>query len=134
MQAYRLLAAAVLVAATLFPSACNRAQRHDEKTITREIQAKLYQDATLKKRDISIIAQDGVVTLSGQVSTENEKAAAEHLVAGVSGVKRVINQLAVVATPNVTPPAPRSAGAERSNRAGARLSVPAVVPGPAPSP
>ncbi len=116
----RVLAAGVLISGALFPCACNRARPQDDKTITREIQARLYQDTTLKKRDISIIAQKGVVVLSGQVNSEEEKASAEHLAAGAGGVKQVINQLAVVRPcPAATPPAQQAAGPEPSKGVGA---------------
>ncbi|HJS54601.1 MAG TPA: BON domain-containing protein [Chitinophagaceae bacterium] len=44
--------------------------------------------------------KDGVVTLSGQVQDEAEKASAESMARGINGVKSVVNNL------TVTPPAP----------------------------
>src|SRR6516165_2906760 len=96
MKARNTLTAGILISAALSPCACDRGRPHDDKTITKEIQAKLYHDITLKRRDISIIAQNGVVVLSGQVNSEDERASAERLAASVGGVKRVVNQLAVV--------------------------------------
>ena len=114
-NACNVLAAGILMSAAFSLGACNRARPQDDKTITREIQAKLYHDAILKTRDISIIAQSGVVVLSGQVSSEDERASAERLAAAVGGVKQVINQLAVVGrSPAATPPAPKTAHPERS--------------------
>jgi len=66
----------VLVCAILYMGECRPAQPPDDKTIVEEIQVSLYQDATLKTRDISVIAHDGVVVLIGQVSSEDEKASA----------------------------------------------------------
>jgi hypothetical protein len=109
MMTRHVLATGILILAALSPAACNRARPRDDKTITREIQAKLYHDAVLKTRDISIIAQHGVVTLSGQVSSEGERASAEHLAAAEPGVKQVINELAIVrASPAATPVAHQS--------------------------
>ncbi|HXJ92726.1 MAG TPA: BON domain-containing protein [Terriglobia bacterium] len=96
MKVRNALAASVLMAVTLAPGACQRAQPRDDKTITLEIQATLYHDPTLKKRDISVIAQNGVVTLSGQVNSEGERTSAENVASRTAGVKQVINQLVVV--------------------------------------
>ncbi len=93
----------VFLAAALVPGACNRRGPADDKAITEDIQSKLYQDSTLKTRDISVISQNGVVVLVGQVNSDDEKAAAEHLAAAVDGVKQVISQLAVVGTPGALP-------------------------------
>jgi osmotically-inducible protein OsmY len=119
-KARNVLGASILICAVLSLGACNRAQRQDDKTITREIQAELYRDVTLKTRDISIIAQDGVVVLSGQVNSEDERAAAEHLAARVAGVKQVTNQLAVVGpSPIARPSTQEAAGPERPKGAAA---------------
>jgi len=104
MTARNVLGAGFLISAALLLGACNRAQPPDDKVITGEIQAKLYQDAALRKRDISIIAQNGFVVLSGQVNSEDERAAAERLATATSGVKQVLNQLVVVGPPPVAKP------------------------------
>lgn len=115
MKARNSLAAGIVVCAVLSPAACHRARRQDDKTIIKEIQSKLYRDTILKTRDISIIAQSGVVILSGQVSSEDEKSSVERLAAGAGGVKRVINQLAVVRpSPPPGPPAQQAAAPKRS--------------------
>jgi hypothetical protein len=92
----RLLRVGVLACAALYPCACHRAQPRDDRSITKEIQVTLYQDATLKKRDISVVVQGGVVVLIGQVSSENEKLSAERVASSAEGVKQVVNQLVVV--------------------------------------
>ena len=109
------LAASILTAVALLPVACKRAQPRDDKTITRDIQATLYQDATLKKRDISVIAQNGVVTLSGQVNSEGERTSAEKVASSTAGVKRVIDQLVVVGpSPSVAPAGQQSSPPRQS--------------------
>jgi len=114
MRMRKALTAEILIPAVLSLGACNQAGPRDDKTITEEIQSKLYQDATLKTRDISVIAQNGVVILSGQVNSEKERAAAEHLAAAVEGVKQVINQLVVVGPcPVGAPTAPQPAAPEQ---------------------
>lgn len=99
MTETRLITSGLLVVAAAFFSACSRIAAPDDGTITREIQAKLYHDQTLKTRDISIIAQGGTIVLTGQVETAEEKVAAEQLARQVSGVKKVVNELAVVRVP-----------------------------------
>jgi hypothetical protein len=109
------VATSILISVALSSAACNRVRPPDDKTITRRIQAKLYHDATLKTRDISVIAQNGLVTLSGQVSSEDERALAEHLAAAEPGVKHVIDELAIVApSPAAAPRAPTASAPKQS--------------------
>ena len=120
MRRRSVLAVGILISVAFSQGACNRTRPQDDKATTREIQARLYHDATLKTRDISIIAQNGLVVLSGQVNSEDEKASAEHLAAAVGGVKQVINQLAVIRpSAAATPPAQQAAGPQRSKGASA---------------
>lgn len=115
MKARNFIATGILMPAVLLPSACNRARPRDDKTITREIQAKLYHDATLKTRDISVIAKNGLVTLSGQVNSEDERALAERLAAAEPGVKNVIDELAIVVpSPAAAPRAPAASAPKQS--------------------
>lgn len=90
---------AILAAASvLLLGGCNYLsyfQQPDDKTIVSEIQSKLFQDSTLKMRDIHVASQKGVVVLTGTVNTDLEKAAVESMVNQVSGVKQVIDQLGV---------------------------------------
>lgn len=98
----------ILAGALLF-GACNYlkvAQAPDDKAIVSEIQAKLFQDAVLKTRDIRVVSEKGVVVLTGTVSTELEKAAAERLAGQASGVKQVISQVTVSAASQATPGGP----------------------------
>jgi osmotically-inducible protein OsmY len=96
MKSWRLSAAVIMMAAVFMSAACPRMGTTNDNSVTRAIQAKLYQDATLKKRDISVISEKGVVVLTGQVSSEDERSAAEKVAASEDGVKQVINQLVVV--------------------------------------
>lgn len=94
----------------------------DDKAITAEVQAKLFQDPTLKTRDIRVVSEKGVVVLTGAVATDLEKSAAERMVSQVSGVKQVIDQLTVSGSSGSTP-APQEMAA----------LPPAPAPGPAPA-
>lgn len=106
-----LLAAILVVAAT----GCNLLKKApNDQAITSDIQTKLFQDPVLKTLDIQVSTEKGVVTLSGNVNTDLEKAAVERFANQENGVKQVVDQLAVgSASPataeNAAPPAPAPA-------------------------
>jgi len=111
MQKSELRVALIIVASTFLLGACNVMkvlQPSDDKAITTAIQAKLFEDSVLKTRDIHVASQKGVVTLTGTVGTDLEKAAAERLAGQASGVKSVVNQLEVSGSPAVSNPAPEA--------------------------
>lgn len=87
----------------------------DDKAIVSEIQAKLFQDSVLKTRDIRVTANQGMVILTGTVSTELEKSAAERLAGQARGVKRVENELtaSMPASAENAPPVAAPAPAEQ---------------------
>ncbi|MEJ2009459.1 MAG: BON domain-containing protein [Acidobacteriota bacterium] len=99
MRKTQFVIGALLVATLAFFSACSQAPSSDDAAITKEIQADLYQDQTLKTRDISVVTQGGTVVLTGQVQTSEEKAAAEQLAKQASGVKKVVNELTIAGAP-----------------------------------
>ncbi len=96
-----------VVAAALWFGACGatKVEGPNDAAITSAIQARLFQDATLKTRDIRVDSQKGVVTLTGTVASDVEKLAVEGLARQASGVTQVIDQLTVTAPP-VAAPAP----------------------------
>ena len=65
-----------------------------DKTIDDRVEARINADASLKKHSIVVTTDDGVVTLTGVVTTPAESARAARL-ANVTGVKRVNNNLVV---------------------------------------
>ena len=68
-----------------------------DASITTEIKAKLVADAELPGLKISVNTTDGVVTLSGAVSSEEKIARAMNLALEVEGVREVISTLQVKA-------------------------------------
>ena len=118
MQRSQIRFAALVVAGALFLGACNTFklfQTTDDRAITTDIQAKLFSDSVLKTRDIRVESQRGIVTLSGTVATDLEKAAVERIASQENGVRNVVNLLTVSAqsvapasevtqTPGATPP------------------------------
>jgi len=118
MQRSELRIALVIIAGTVLLGACNvlkTFQSPDDNAIVSQVQAKLFEDTVLKTRDIHVASQKGVVTLTGTVSTDLEKAAAERLTSQVDGVKQVVNQLN--ASPAAATPAPAEAPRRRARRA-----------------
>jgi hyperosmotically inducible protein len=65
-----------------------------DKTIDDQVEARIKNDASLKKHTIVVTVDDGVVTLTGTVPTAAESAKAARL-ANVAGVTRVNNNLIV---------------------------------------
>lgn len=108
-----------VVAAALLLAACsssNKTAGPDDSAIKDSIQAKLYQDATLKTRDIHVDSQKGVVTLTGSVSSDMEKLAVEGLARGTAGVAQVDNQLTVSGALATRTPASEGRVASRPER------------------
>ncbi len=68
--------------------------RVDDHTLQSRIAANLKKSASLAPRDIDVDVKQGIVTLTGTVRTETEKAHAGQL-AAVSGVTRVNNRIEV---------------------------------------
>jgi len=75
----------------------------DDNAITTSIQAKLFQDPSLKTQDIRVSTQDGVVTLTGTVDTEQQQAAVDRIASMEPGVVKVIDSLSVGASAHQTP-------------------------------
>jgi osmotically-inducible protein OsmY len=65
-----------------------------DKQLDSRIEQRIHKDPSLKKHNIDISVDAGVVTLTGTVATEAESARAKQL-ATVAGVKRVDNKIIV---------------------------------------
>jgi len=98
----------ILIAWALVFSGCNAlklVRSPDDKAITTQIQAKLFDDSILKMRDIHVASDKGTVTLTGTVPTQLEKAAAERIAGQAEGVKGIVNELVVSSASTAEPPA-----------------------------
>jgi hypothetical protein len=98
----------ILIASALLFAGCEAlklGQSTDDKAITTQIQARLFDDPVLKTRDIHVTSDKGTVTLTGTVGTELEKAAVERMAGQADGVKSVVNQLVVSSAPAAAAPA-----------------------------
>jgi len=78
-------------------SAQNNSQ---DQSIVSGVQAKLFSDSVLKTLDIRVFCKDGAVTLAGTVETDLERAAVERIARQEPGVTDVLNNLAVVKSPD----------------------------------
>jgi len=94
------------------------AKKPDDTKVSSQIQDKFSQDSGLGSKQLSVKAENGVVTLSGTVDTDAQREAAGKQAASVDGVKTVINNLEVsnVGKPSAvaqsTPPATLPASAK----------------------
>lgn len=64
-----------------------------DAAIVEELNAALWQDESLKTLDIRVSCAEGIVTLSGRVNAESQKATVEAVARQQSGVRSVIDQL-----------------------------------------
>jgi len=127
-----ILAAAALGAVAI---SCGGKSASDQ-SITTDIQAKLYADATTKAANINVAVKDGVVTLSGDVPSSDVELEAMKVANATAGVKSLSDQLKVnpAAAGAQLPNAgnPQAPAGEPSSSAAA--TPPAVAPPGAASP
>jgi osmotically-inducible protein OsmY len=102
MQARQILVAAVAASAMALGAGCSvmRDQQSvgsyvDDSTITTQVKAKFAENTTVSAMAISVETLKGVVQLSGFAKTADERAMAERLALGVSGVRSVKNDIVV---------------------------------------
>jgi len=84
---------------------CARKVERTDAQIASDVQNKIYSDAGIQSRQISVQAASGVVTLSGDVNSDVERTAAANDAGSIDGVKTVINNLQVQQA-QAAPPAP----------------------------
>jgi hypothetical protein len=102
----------------------------DDRTITSDIQARLFEDPVLKTRDIRVSTQQGIVTLAGSVNTELERAAVERIASTEEGVQKVIDSLSLSGTAPVTEVQDYAAGQPAAEVVYPNAGVPADQPVP----
>jgi osmotically-inducible protein OsmY len=69
----------------------------DDAAVTAKVKTELIRDPVTKARQIDVTTFKGNVQLSGFVDTQQEKARAAQVAAGVSGVTNVTNNITVKA-------------------------------------
>ena len=101
----------VLLVAT---SACNKAAVRTDAQVAAEVQSKINSDSGIIGREVGVRASSGVITLSGDVGSESERAAAAQDAATVQGVRTVVNDLVVQQAQAATSPAEQAQGSARA--------------------
>jgi outer membrane lipoprotein SlyB len=93
---YRFIAlglSALLALAVL--TGCSRTAAPNDVQTATEVQNKIGADSRISSRAIGVQAENGIVTLTGNVTTDVERASAASDAARVDGVKTVVNNLIV---------------------------------------
>ncbi len=72
----------------------NRLRPTDEP-VRHEVLTRLRGPATDAGPAVEVAAENGIVTLTGQVASAEERARAERLAASCPGVRQVVNQIAI---------------------------------------
>ena len=67
----------------------------DDATLSANVSAKLSQTPSLTGQYVQAVAQNGVVTLTGNVSSSSKKQVAQKAAASVQCVKKVVNRLVI---------------------------------------
>jgi fructose-specific component phosphotransferase system IIB-like protein len=89
----------------------------DDGQLTAQIQSKFHNDSGLQGKQITVETAAGVVTLSGTVDNDTQRAAASRYASAVPGIKEVVNNLqtaTTLPTASVAKPAPQAAPARRN--------------------
>jgi hypothetical protein len=105
-----LLSVVALVVVLTALTACNKVPVRTDSQTAAEVQARINSDSRIASREIGVQAASGVVTLSGTVGSEAERASAAGDAAMIDGVKTVVNNLTVEEA-QATPPAAVEPGA-----------------------
>ncbi len=87
--------AGVLALSLAFLAGCSQKGNRTDAQVASDVQTKIYSDAGIQSRQISVQAANGVVTLSGDVNSDAERTAAANDAATIAGVKTVVNNLQV---------------------------------------
>jgi len=104
--------------------ACNRTP--NDAQVANQIQQKINADGNIQNKQIGVQSANGVVTLSGSVSSEMERSAAANDAAQIAGVKTVVNNLEVsgITTAQSAPP-PSATPAEEPAASAKHKAAPA---------
>jgi hypothetical protein len=106
----------------------------DDATINSQVQSKLSSDQNLAGQTVQASVADGVVTLSGNVTSDTARTIASEDVAQVAGIRTVVNNLVVQAPPPsavAVTRAPAPIAPERGRKPSAMIAQHAPPP-PAP--
>ena len=103
------------VIAIVLAASLGCAKKLDDAKMSSEIQTKFSQDSGLSTKQLSVQANNGVVTLSGTVDNDAQRDAAGRQAASLPGVKTVINNLQIGDATAAAAPAPAAPTQVASN-------------------
>src|SRR5579863_824593 len=133
------LSAVVLL--TVLTASLGCAKAPSDAQIASDIQNKLNTDTGLQGKQLSVQADKGAVTLSGQVDNDAQRDAAARYASAEPGVKQVVNNLRVAPPPVAEaqapppePPQPAPVAKHRRKAAKQESDAPAQVAQAAPAP
>jgi BON domain-containing protein len=121
----------IFLAVILTTATIGCARKPDDAKVSSAIQNKFSQDSGLSGKQLAVQASNGVVTLTGFVENDAQRAAAARQAASVEGVKEVVNNLQVGSPASRPAPSTRAAnklaqatpsepGAKKSSRSSAK--------------
>jgi len=110
IRALYLISGVALTLAVL--TGCSQTPARSDAQVASDVQNKIYSDAAVESRQISVQAANGVVTLSGGVNSDAERNAASNDAGAITGVKTVINNLQVQQAQVAPPPSAASSAPE----------------------
>ncbi len=105
------VSAALLLLALSLSVACSRSKAPNDAQILGQVQTQLSSNSNLQGKQIQVQSSNGVVTLSGTVSSDFERTAAASDAAQVEGVRTVVNNLQVEQQAEAPAPPPETAEA-----------------------
>jgi len=103
------------VIAIILAASLGCAKKLDDAKMSSDIQTKFSQDSGLSTKQLSVQANNGVVTLSGTVDNDAQRDAAGRQAASSPGVKTVINNLQIGDATAAAAPAPAAPTQVTSN-------------------
>jgi outer membrane biosynthesis protein TonB len=127
-----------LLAAFLVAAGCSTGP--SDEAIATDIKARMFSDAQLKTTNVQVMAKNGEVTLTGEVSSEAVRYSAFKLAAETKGVVKVVDHLTVQTAQTAPPqepvapeptPAPKPAAVKKVAK---HAPAPVVKSEPAPAP
>jgi BON domain len=106
---------AVLALAGL--AGCNKPAVRSDAQVAAEVQSRINADSSITSREIGVQADHGIVTLSGNVTSDGDRSLAARDAATVDGVKTVVNNLTVQQAEAAEEPPAATLSAVRPHRA-----------------
>jgi hypothetical protein len=98
-HAWRRLSALALIVIVAAGSGCASRDPWQDARIESEVKARLVEEKTANLTRLGVVSRQAVVSLTGSVSSEEQKALAERVAKSVGGVRRVVNAIEVRPAP-----------------------------------